>query len=133
MLTKDPLKFASSWCCPQWSQSWIPAHIPPAHPCLGRGQSAPTLLQVGIFQMGTEGLSGLTAVPGGLSMPWCWEAANLPAGKESLFQKDLGFSHDPGMKVWAGFRHKSQNSQNLCAAFFGTALGRRGGGFRRFF
>lgn len=74
-------------------------------------------------------MPGLTAAPRGLSMPPCWEAANLPASSEILFQKDLGFSHDPGMKVWAGFRHKSTNSQNLCAAFFGTAWGRRGGDF----
>lgn len=66
-------------------------------------------------------------------MPPCWEAANLPASSEILFQKDLGFSHDPGMKVWAGFRHKSTNNQNLCAAFFGTAWGRRGGDFGGFF
>lgn len=128
MLSKDPLKSASSWCCPQWNQSRITAHTPPAHPCLGESPKCSHPDPGGNFPAG-KGMSGLTAV---LSVPSCWEAANLPASNEILFQKDLGFSHDPGMKVWAGFRHKSRNSQNLCIAFFVTALGRRGGGFGSF-
>lgn len=47
-----------------------------------------------------------------------WEDANLPPCNEILFKKDLRFSHDPRMKVWAVFKHKSRNSQNVCAVSF---------------
>lgn len=77
-----------------------------------------------------EGPSGFTAVLGGLSRPLelpGWEDANLPPCNEILFKKDFRFSHDPWTKVWAVFKHKSRNSQNVSAVFFLTVLGRRGG------
>lgn len=138
MLTKDPLKFASSW---QLHRGALPKGARegslPTSPCSSLpGGEARVLSSRSEWEFSRleqrdcqVSLLSQEAFP----FPPVLGAANLPAGNEILFQKDLGFSHDPGMKVWAGFRHKSRNSQNLCAAFFGAALGRRGGDLEFFF
>lgn len=122
---------ASSRCSPKRSQSRITAHIPPVPPLLGEKPKCSHPALSGNFPGGNKGIVRSHCCPGRPFHAPVLGGHKSPAGNEILFQKDLGFSHDPGMKVWAGFRHESRNSRNPCAAFFGTGGEEILGGFFR--